>query len=105
MSSKHESNYNEKTLEGKIRIALGELGATWEDPELTIKNVLDIFHHQLQKARQDWLREEIVKLERVQYAYTNLDSKRLRYEKQTYNKTIQTIIDMHQRELDQDKKN
>lgn len=27
-------------LETKIRIALGELGATWEDPEIVIKNIL-----------------------------------------------------------------
>jgi hypothetical protein len=46
--------------EEKIRIALGELGATWEDPELVVQNILSIVSdirqseaHKLEEAVKD----------------------------------------------------
>ena len=65
-----------------------------------IKFIDELIHQELQKARHDWLREEIVKLEGKQFAYTDLDSKRLRYEKQAYNRALQTIIDRYLLELE-----
>ena len=61
-------------------------------------------HHQLQKDRQDWLREEIVKLEGMR--------ERAQFGRETsweiehangHNQTLQTIIDRYQEELNQDK--
>lgn len=55
-------------------------------------------HHQLQKARHDWLREEIVRLEGAMY------DKPRGYRGKAFNEAFQTIIDRYKEELDQDKK-
>lgn len=60
-------------------------------------------HHQLQKARQDWLREEIVKLERMKEKQQVVSVyKNFRDDIYGYNLALQTIIDRYQAELDQD---
>ena len=68
-------------------------------------------HQELQKARHDWLREEIVKLEGVKMANEH-SSECLHNEAPEYcdcdnyikwNKALQTIIDRYQSELDQPK--
>lgn len=67
-------------------------------------------HHQLQKARQDWLREEIVKLEGEKLPKTNEHGSRsffvgagAQMRMDTHNQALQTIIDRYHFELDQDK--
>lgn len=44
-------------METKIRIALGELGATWEDPEVVVQNILEI----IQQSHQSHC-DELVRL-------------------------------------------
>lgn len=74
-------------------------------------------HQELQKARQTWLREEIVKLEgrlipvpKMELSpYTTdyqimMDSGFRLSDAKLYNQAIQTIIDRYQSELGQDKK-
>ena len=76
-------------------------------------------HHQLQKARQDWLREEIVRLEETKLDTGVIDCGRPGGEAcpgcatcgmqeqcvcETYNEALQTIIDRYHSELDQDNK-
>lgn len=68
---------------------------------------LSTHHHQLQKAkeelqkaRQDWLQEEIVKLKGMIHEI-NTEDEYAKYDGQ--NKAIQTIIDRYQAEVDQDK--
>ena len=55
-------------------------------------NLQEQHHQELQKARHDWLREEIVKLEGM---------KVLGLYSQIKNNILQTIIDRYQSELDQ----
>lgn len=78
-----------------------------------INAVTKVLHHQLQKARHDWLREEIVKLEGMKMANEH-NSECLHNEAPEYcdcdnyikwNKSLQTIIDRYQAELDQDTDN
>lgn len=67
-----------------------------------LREALNTFHHQeLQKARHDWLREEIVKLEALintNEADGHAHDPAIAYE-EGCNDTIQTIIDRHQAEL------
>ena len=87
------------------------------DPTDSVPNtepLRNFIHHQLQKARHDWLREEIVRLaemvEPTQALYTTADliqtsSTGLQMERNKgNNKALQTIIDRYHSELDQDKK-
>lgn len=69
-------------------------------------------HHQLQKARYDWLREEIVKLEGMKVENEH-NSECLHNKVPEYcdcdnyikwNQALQTIIDYYQAELNQDNK-
>lgn len=79
---------------------------------IRIDDIKTFIHQQLQKANQDWLREEIVKLgvmkkEIVPIQYEpNPINVTMAYHEQTlrigYNQAIQTIIDRYQSELDQD---
>lgn len=55
-------------------------------------------HHQLQKARQTWLREEIVRLEGMKVGFTDVTFQN------AYNSALQTIINRYQAELDQSNK-
>ena len=83
------------------------------DREL-IESILDWHHQQLQKARHDWLREEIVRLEGVkvtkdeidQAKYSNGNPVQRPEIKQLIewvnHRTIQTIIDRYHSELDQE---
>ena len=72
--------------------------------------ILPHFHHQLQKARQDWLREEIVKLEGMKKPTSFTGSENAQIEsvffkhEKGYNQALQTIIDRYHSEIDQDKK-
>lgn len=59
--------------------------------------------YQLQKARQDWLREEIVRLEGMKHVAQDKDG--LLFSETNYNQALQTIIDRYHSELDQDKTN
>lgn len=45
-----EVNNPMQDLETKIRIALGELGATWEDPEMVIQDILTIVNKEISLA-------------------------------------------------------
>jgi hypothetical protein len=65
-----------------------------ETLDLCRKDELKTLHQELQKARQDWLREEIVKLEGMKYIQVVDDDVT-----EAMNDTIQTIIDRHQVEL------
>ena len=77
-------------------------------------DIKTFIHHQLQKARQDWLREEIVWLEGmkkekefVEKEWKNEDCSGTtgRWEDYTeHNQALQTIIDRYHSELDQGKK-
>jgi hypothetical protein len=70
----------------------------------TAKNEIMQTHHQeLQKARHDWLREEIVKLEgmKIKELPSSLDDTTGFVMGHSKNITIQTIIDRYQSELDQ----
>lgn len=58
-------------------------------------------HQQQQKHREAWLREEIVKLKNMEFKNGLMP---LGFGKDPYNKTLQTIIDRYQKELDQDNK-
>ena len=83
---------------------LGKPFATWM-PEPTVNSTVlygypkehleQSFHHQQQKHRETWLREEIVKLKSM-----------FRYERSMsatmFDQALQTIIDRYQSELDQD---
>lgn len=60
-----------------------------------IEFVLPYLHQELQKARQDWLREEIVKLENMKVLGLYSEIK---------NRVLQPIIDRYQSELDQSNK-
>ena len=62
-------------------------------------------HHQLQKARQDWLREEIVKLEGMKslVAYSSYSTTGQAREAEKVDQALQTIIDRYLAELDQDR--
>lgn len=55
-------------------------------------------HQELQKARESWLREEIVKLKGMKMPFKVSENMELR---DIYNEPIQTIIDRYQSELDQ----
>ena len=61
-------------------------------------------HHQVQKARQDWLREEIEELEGMKIANypSSLKDPSGFCQNVGYNKALQTIIDRYHSELDQD---
>ena len=63
-----------------------------------------MLHQELQKARHDWLREEIVKLEGMKQPITTEDrveSDFASIEWDKYNQALQTIIDRYSSELDQ----
>ena len=62
-------------------------------------------HQELQKARQDWLREEIVRLEGMKNTVSALDLEGNdigELQKEAFNHALQTIIDRYHSELDQD---
>ena len=74
----------------------------------------DFIHHQLQKARHDWLREEIVRLEGMKNivgSQTEISSNESLVKmvknvielkgEMAYNQALQTIIDRYHSELDQ----
>ena len=58
---------------------------------------------ELQKARQTWLQEEIVRLEGMMRGEQMFDNYQVKLNRE-YNEALQTIIDRYQAELDQDKK-
>ena len=63
-----------------------------------------MLHQELQKARHDWLREEIVKLEGMKQPITiedRVESAFASIEWDKYNQALQTIIDRYSSELDQ----
>ena len=86
--------------------------------DLFLKEELtNLLHHQLQKARQDWLREEIVRLEGMKNivgSQTEISSNESLVKmvknvmelkgEMAYNQALQTIIDRYQSELDQPNK-
>lgn len=61
-----------------------------------------LIHHQLQKARQDWLREEIVRLEEEKLEAELHYDMRGMTETKAYCSALQTIIDRYNEELNQD---
>ena len=62
-------------------------------------------HQQLQKVRQDWLRQEIVKLEGMkQEEPDKIDYDGTGLSQYGFNSALQTIIDRYHSELDQDNK-
>ncbi len=72
-----------------------------------------LIHHQLQKARQDWLRQEIVRLEgakRCEHKWSQSSYNCTKCGTDDafvsgdfdYNEALQTIIDRYQAELDQE---
>lgn len=80
-----------------------ELAKSWFRKQIT--GIHQSHHQELQKARHDWLREEIVKLEgmkvctdagRADPGYYHCEN--------TRDGTLQTIIDRYQSELDQPNK-
>ena len=73
-------------------------------PQQLIDELVNVFHHQLQKARTDWLREEIVRLEGMRKKQQAVSVyKNFRDDIYGYNLALQTIIDRYSKELDQDK--
>ena len=70
------------------------------------RKAVTTLHHQLQKARQEWLREEIERLEGMKKLVKEpcSDSYNMRdWGNKCFNQAIQTIQDRYQAELDQDK--
>lgn len=63
----------------------------------------ELLHQELQKARHDWLREEIVKLEemKIKELPSSLHDTTGFVMGHSKNLTLQTIIDRYQSELDQ----
>ena len=95
-------------LLGKSRMTLVEAD---EIDEFMVGWLRTTLHHQLQKARQDWLREEIVRLEGEKLPKTNEHGSRsffvgagAQMRMETHNQALQAIIDRYQEELNQDKK-
>ena len=67
--------------------------------------ITQTFHQELQKARHDWLREEIVKLEGMKRELF-VEGPGMTYLNGAippHNKCLETIIDRYQSELDQPK--
>ena len=84
-----------------LRLAYGK-----SDIETAKKEVDEILHQELQQARHDWLREEIVKLEGMKQPITlkdRVESAFASIEWDRYNQALQTIIYRYQSELDQPK--
>ena len=91
--------YKEKATSQQIEYRMRRAYVYWMD-RLNKTN-----DHQLQKARQDWLREEIVRLEGMKTSGLLLaQSLHNSMKGAIVNETIQTIIDRYHSELDQDKK-
>jgi hypothetical protein len=61
----------------------------------------EFIHQELQKARHDWLQEEIVKLNVMEIPFKVSENMELR---DAYNKPIRIIINRYLSELDQDNK-
>lgn len=67
-----------------------------------------IIEKEVEKARQDWLREEIVRLEGMKKRnpelneYADIYAQRVYVENEGFNQALQTIVDRYQAELDQD---
>ena len=79
----------------------------FEEPIGALTDFQNYLHQQLQKARQDWLREEIVRLSGLKFVPRigrNKEGKIVDYTspiEEGHNNALQTIIDHHQKELDQ----
>lgn len=63
---------------------------------------IEKLHHQLQKARQDWLQEEIVRLEGMKTGAELRSGDYSEHRGIGFDKALQTIIDRYHSELDQD---
>ncbi len=86
-------------VETAVRLTYNE-----KDSDQMIQKMLDFIHQELQKARHDWLREEIVKLEGMKQPITiedRVESAFASIEWDKYNQALQTIIDRYSSELDQ----
>lgn len=113
----HYMTHNTRELEdmNQIKAALWQLGHTEKDAGHIITMIESMLHHQLQKARQTWLREEIVKLGRwlekgthmvdcpISHIHLEVSSCTCGAFNGGKNHALQTIIDRYQAELDQDK--
>ena len=66
-----------------------------------LRSLLTTLHHQLQKTRHDWLREEIVKLGGVKRIADEVPDGLTDIWQKSHNQALQTIIDRYQEELDQ----
>jgi hypothetical protein len=73
-----------------------DIAEIWEILKPTIEHIV---HQELQKARHDWLREEIVKLEGMKKSRLNVNFIEDSYIYE-YNQALQTIIDRSQSELE-----
>ena len=68
----------------------------------TLLKLNETHHQELQKARHDWLREEIVKLYEAKKDLSKIEFPSEEYARAyEKNKALQTIIDRYQSELDQ----
>lgn len=99
----HHTNNKEERIEKIIeavprRVRVDPLWDSW---------LRQSIHQELQKARQDWLRDKIVKLEgmkRIKIGMCNCDLEpSCGCEFRDWNDALQTIIDHYQSELDQPK--
>ena len=63
------------------------------------RGIEETHHQELQKARHDWLREEIVKLKGMKGMRSG--NKNSMYYQSGHSSALQTIIDRYQSELDQ----
>lgn len=66
--------------------------------------VIKFLHQELQKARQTWLREEIVMLEGMKEDEKTMLGEEIRHMRKGRNVIIQTIQSRYQSELDQPNK-
>lgn len=116
--------HNTKKLEEIVETLLEELSyggrKNYLDDTMGMDTAREILrttlHHQLQKARHDWLREEIVRLGGMKKKGQNGEglpfenspeiygNARMEAWKNGSNKALQTIIDHYQAELNQDNK-
>ena len=80
-----------------IMIEVGGVKVPQYPSPLEVKMLIE---EQLQKARHDWLRGEIVRLEEIQ---SSIDDFAYDSDERGKREILQTIIDRYQSELDQDK--
>jgi hypothetical protein len=100
-------NQNNSRVEEILAKKLHALETDWSDGCYIrgedVDAICDYIHQELQKARHNWLRKEIVKLRAVQEPNVGKENKPFHH-RTRHNKALQTIMDRYLSELDQPNK-